>query len=141
MRFIFISFPKINYDDDELWLPLLHRGLHDILFSKLTKKHRDPAIKLVSSVIEVSDFDWCLLEQHPDDEDNGEEGGGGHTPVEQHPERGKFFLVILNLACIEVSRDSYGAVYKVMKSNLDCSFFPLPKGDHAPGGAQVGERA
>ena len=87
--FASFSFPKINYDEDDPWLPLLYQGLRDILFSKLAKKHRDPALKLVSAVIEASDFEWCL-------QDPSGQGGGGEG------ERGKFFLIILNLSCIEV---------------------------------------
>ena len=83
IRTILRSFPKNNFDE-EAWLPLLQRGLHDILFSKITKKQRDPAMQLVASVIEVSDFEWCLT-------DNAET-----------QERGRFFLIILNLATIEV---------------------------------------
>ena len=83
IRTIVRSFPKNNFDE-EPWLPLLQRGLHDILFSKITKKQRDPAMQLVASVIEVSDFEWCLT-------DNAET-----------QERGRFFLIILNLATIEV---------------------------------------
>jgi len=83
IRTIIRSFPKTNFDD-ETWLPLLQKGLHDILFSKITKKQRDPAMQLVASVIEVSDFEWCLT-------DNAET-----------QERGRFFLIILNLATIEV---------------------------------------
>jgi hypothetical protein len=47
------SFPKSNFDE-ESWLPMLQRGLHDILFSKISKKQRDPAMQLVAAVIEVS---------------------------------------------------------------------------------------
>ena len=83
IRTIIRSFPKNNFDEEQ-WLPLLQRGLHDILFSKITKKQRDPAMQLVASVIEVSDFEWCLT-------DNAET-----------QERGRFFLIILNLATIEV---------------------------------------
>jgi len=83
IRTIVRSFPKNNFDE-EPWLPLLQKGLHDILFSKISKKQRDPAIQLVASVIEVSDFEWCLT-------DNAET-----------QERGRFFLIILNLATIEV---------------------------------------
>merc|ERR1712012_1341183 len=52
IRTIIRSFPKNNFDEEQ-WLPLLQRGLHDILFSKITKKQRDPAMQLVASVIEV----------------------------------------------------------------------------------------
>jgi len=83
IRTILRSFPKTNFDE-ETWLPLLQKGLHEILFSKITKRQRDPAMQLVASVIEVSDFEWCLT-------DNAET-----------QERGRFFLIILNLATIEV---------------------------------------
>jgi len=83
IRTILRSFPKSNFDD-ETWLPLLQKGLHDILFSKITKKQRDPALQLVAAVIEVSDFEWCL------------------TDNVETQERGRFFLIILNLATIEV---------------------------------------
>jgi len=83
IRTILRSFPKSNFDD-ESWLPFLQIGLHDILFSKITKKQRDPAMQLVAAVIEVSDFEWCL------------------TDNAKTQERGRFFLIILNLATIEV---------------------------------------
>ncbi len=47
---------------------------------------------LVAAVIEVSDFSWCL---------NNYEPGGNDTDSEDGDE-GRFFFVILNLACIEV---------------------------------------
>ena len=53
IRTILRSFPKSNFDE-ESWLPMLQRGLHDILFSKITKRQRDPAMQLVAAVIEVS---------------------------------------------------------------------------------------
>lgn len=82
LRVILKSFPKANFDEDEAkWLPLLQKGLKDILFSKITKSERDPALKLVAAVIEVSDFEWCLS--------TGEDTN-------------RFFQIILNLACIEV---------------------------------------
>jgi hypothetical protein len=55
------------------------RGLQDVLFSKIAKGQRDPALMLVAAVIEVSDFVWCLKE---DTETN---------------EKGKFFLIVVNL--------------------------------------------
>jgi len=82
IRTILRSFPKSNFDEDP-WLPLLQKGLHDILFSKISKKQRDPAMQLVAAVIEVSDFEWCLSEDM------------------ESQERGRFFLIIL-LATIEV---------------------------------------
>ena len=53
IRTILRSFPKSNFDE-ESWLPMLQRGLHDILFSKISKRQRDPAMQLVAAVIEVS---------------------------------------------------------------------------------------
>ena len=40
------------------------QGLHDILFSKITKKQRDPAMMLVASVIEVSGTHQPLIHSH-----------------------------------------------------------------------------
>ena len=66
IRTILRSYPKSNFDEDECeWLPMLQQGLHDILFSRLGKKQRDPAMMLVASVIEVSDFNWCLNNYEP----------------------------------------------------------------------------
>jgi hypothetical protein len=53
--------------------------LQDVLFSKIGKSQRDPAIMLVASVIEVSDFVWCLTED------------------KETQEKGKFFLIVVNL--------------------------------------------
>ena len=36
-------------------------GLHDILFSKISKKQRDPAMQLVAAVIEVSGRNSYLI--------------------------------------------------------------------------------
>ena len=55
------------------------KGLQDVLFSKIGKSQRDPAIMLVASVIEVSDFVWCLTED------------------KETQEKGKFFLIVVNL--------------------------------------------
>jgi hypothetical protein len=55
------------------------KGLQDVLFSKIGKSQRDPAIMLVASVIEVSDFVWCLKED------------------KETQEKGKFFLIVVNL--------------------------------------------
>lgn len=88
IRTVLRSFPKSSYGVDDLdaqaWLAKAQKGLQDVLFSKIVKCQRDPAIMLVASVIEVSDFVWCLKE---DAETN---------------EKGKFFLIVVNLACIEV---------------------------------------
>ena len=56
-------------------------------FSKISKKQRDPAIKLVATVIETSDFEWCIS-------DEADSALG--------LEKGRFILIIVNLACIEV---------------------------------------
>ena len=66
IRTVLRSYPKSSFDEDECeWMPMLQQGLHDILFSRLGKKQRDPAMMLVASVIEVSDFQWCLNNYEP----------------------------------------------------------------------------
>ena len=66
IRTVLRSYPKSNFDgDDIVWMPMLQQGLHDILFSRLGKNQRDPAMMLVASVIEVSDFQWCLNNYEP----------------------------------------------------------------------------
>ena len=45
IRTVLRSYPKTNFDgDDIVWMPMLQQGLHDILFSRLGKKQRDPAM-------------------------------------------------------------------------------------------------
>ena len=45
IRTVLRSYPKTNFDgDDIVWMPMLQQGLHDILFSRLGKKRRDPAM-------------------------------------------------------------------------------------------------
>jgi hypothetical protein len=91
IRTVLRSYPKSNFDDDDCeWLPMLQQGLHDILFSRLAKKQRDPAMMLVASVIEVSDFAWCLNNYEPGEDES------------DTPDEGRFFFVVLNMACIEV---------------------------------------
>ncbi|QQP50650.1 Neurochondrin -like protein, partial [Caligus rogercresseyi] len=85
IRIILKSYPRINFDGSvPKWLPSIQRGLRDVLLSKIGKMQRDPAIKLVAAVLEASDFDWILCD------------GGSEE------ERGKFFMILLNLVCIEV---------------------------------------
>ena len=62
------------------------KGLQDVLFSKIGKSQRDPAIMLVASVIEVSDFVWCLTED------------------KETQEKGKFFLIVVNLVTFSLVR-------------------------------------
>ncbi|CAB4070125.1 unnamed protein product [Lepeophtheirus salmonis] len=86
IRIILKSYPRINFDGlVPQWLPSIQKGLRDVLLSKIGNTQRDPAIKLVAAVVEASDFDWVLS-----DESNTEQ------------ERGKFFMILLNLVCIEV---------------------------------------
>ena len=55
IRTVIRSFPKTCFSgDDDAWLPGLQRGLRDILFSKISRAQRDPALKLVSAVVEAS---------------------------------------------------------------------------------------
>ena len=79
-----------NTDICVLRLARAQRGLQDVLFSKIGKSQRDPAIMLVASVIEVSDFVWCLTEDS-----------------ETH-EKGKFFLIVVNLV------RQFGCTYVLM---------------------------
>lgn len=67
IRIILRSYPKSSFDEENEceWMPMLQQGLHDILFSRLGKTQRDPAMMLVASVIEVSDFNWCLNTYEP----------------------------------------------------------------------------
>ena len=90
IRAVLRSFPKSNFDDEvrHPWLPKLQNGLNDILFSKIGKSQRDPAMILVAAVIEVSDFEWCLADVK-EDTSASEKGS-------------KFFQIVCNLACIEV---------------------------------------
>ena len=62
------------------WLPPLQKALKDILYSKIGKQQRDPAVRLVATLVENSDFEWCL---NIDDQ-------------------GRFLMILLNLTCIEV---------------------------------------
>jgi hypothetical protein len=78
----------------------LQRGLRDVLFSRIGKAQRDPAIKLVSAVVEASrDFDWCVRSPKKD-----KDGKPAPAPVTAKckEEGGKFLLVVVNLSCIEV---------------------------------------
>ena len=59
LRVLLGSFPKANFEE-EPWLSKLQKGLRDIFFSKIGKKQRDPVLKLVASVIDTSDFEWCI---------------------------------------------------------------------------------
>ena len=86
-------------------LACAQKGLQDVLFSKIAKCQRDPAIMLVASVIEVSDFVWCLKED------------------KETQEKGKFFLIVVNLVknflyC--APRPLFGFIYCKAFYNLNC---------------------
>ena len=50
IRTVLRSYPKTNFDgDDIVWMPMLQQGLHDILFSRLGKKQRDPAMYVLTT--------------------------------------------------------------------------------------------
>lgn len=67
--------------ETEIWPECLYKGLNDILKSKIGKAQRDPALKLVSTVIDLLGIEWSLND----------------------PENPKqFFLLLLQLAAIEV---------------------------------------
>ena len=92
IRTVLRSFPKANFEDDSHpWLSKLQKGLNDILFSKIGKSQRDPALILVAAVIEVSDFEWCLA-----DTELGETDGNGNSRYLTRKVKWDVFLAGLN---------------------------------------------
>jgi len=67
--------------NDEIWPGSIHKGLSDILKSKITKAQRDPALKLASVVLEVLGVEWSLT-----DDDKPK----------------TFFLLLIQLCSVEV---------------------------------------
>ncbi len=76
----------------------LQRGLRDVLFSRIGKAQRDPAIKLVSAVVEASrDFEWCVRVAA------GSGSGKDKKANKKRDEDGsRFLLIVMNLSCIEL---------------------------------------
>lgn len=76
---------------DEIWPESLFKGLNDILKSKLGKPQREPALKLAGQAIDVLGIEWTL-----NDVDDPK----------------KFFLLLLQLAAIEVRMQMEGKSFK-----------------------------
>lgn len=83
---------------DESWPQSLYKGLNDILCSKIGKNQRDPAIKLASTTLELLGVEWTLID-------------------EEKPR--VFFLLLIQLACIEVRMQLEGKQLKAVVANGD----------------------
>lgn len=66
---------------EEIWPESIYKGLSDILKSKIGKNQREPALKLAGVMLELIGVEWALTDM-------------------EDPK--KFFLLLLNLAAIEV---------------------------------------
>ncbi|XP_046402034.1 neurochondrin homolog [Ischnura elegans] len=67
--------------DEEIWPSSTYKGITDILTSKIGKAQRDPALKLVSTIVELLGVEWCLAD-------------------EERPKQ--FFLLLVQLCSVEV---------------------------------------
>lgn len=83
---------------DESWPSSIHKALFDILGSKIGKNQRDPALKLASAMIHLLGAEWTLLDK----------------------EKPKvFFLLLIQLASIEVRMQIEGKQLKTVMTNSD----------------------
>lgn len=87
-----------NTASDECWPGCIHKGLNDILTSKIGKAQRDPALKLASAVVEVMGVEWCLSD-------------------EEKPKT--FFLLLIQLCSIEVRMQLEDRSMKQIIDNAD----------------------
>lgn len=71
----------LNFGEDTTWPASVYKCLYDILTSKIGKAQRDPALKLASAMTSLMGPKWTMM-----DEDNPR----------------KFFLLLVQLACVEV---------------------------------------
>ncbi|XP_058793012.1 neurochondrin homolog [Phymastichus coffea] len=83
---------------NESWPQSIYKGLSDILTSKIGKNQRDPALKLASIILELLGVDWALSD-------------------EEKPK--VFFLLLIQLASIEVRMQLEGKQLKVVMANAD----------------------
>lgn len=84
--------------EGEMWPESLYKGISDILKSRITKNQRDPTLKLTAQVIELLGIEWTLQET-------------------EDPK--KFFLILLQLAAIEVRMQMDGKSFNQSVSNGD----------------------
>ena len=87
-----------NSAKNESWPQSIHKGLSDILGSKIGKNQRDPALKLSSIMLELLGVEWALSD-------------------EEKPKI--FFLLLIQLASIEVRMQLEGKQLKAVMSNAD----------------------
>lgn len=83
---------------EEIWPESLFKGLSDILKSKLGKSQREPALKLAGQAIDILGIEWTL-----NDVDDPK----------------KFFLLLLQLAAIEVRMQMDEKSFKAATANGD----------------------
>lgn len=83
---------------EESWPLSIHKGLGDILCSKISKNQRDPALKLTSVMMDILGAEWALSDK----------------------EKPKILLLILiQLASIEVRMQLEGKQLKAVLANAD----------------------
>lgn len=83
---------------EESWPISIHKALNDILGSKIDKNQRDPALKLASVMLDLLGAEWTLLDK----------------------EKPKvFFLLLIQLASIEVRMQMGGKQLKTVMKNAD----------------------
>lgn len=82
----------------EMWPSYLREGLKSILSSKITKHQRDPALKLVSIIIDILGVEWSLTE-------------------EEKPKQ--FLLLLIHLCSVEVRMQLEDRSLKEILSNAE----------------------
>lgn len=83
---------------DESWPLSIHKGLSDILGSKIGKKQRDPALKFASVMLDLLGAEWAISDK----------------------EKPKiFFLLLIQLAAIEVRMQLEDKQFKAVLVNTD----------------------
>lgn len=83
---------------EEIWPESIYKGINDILKSKIGKNQRDPALKLAAQVVELIGIEWTLSNL-------------------EDPK--KFYLLLLQLAAIEVRMQMDEKSFKQAMANAD----------------------
>lgn len=83
---------------EESWPASLHKGISDILCSKIGKSQRDPALKLASAILDLLGAEWSLMD-------------------EEKPK--VLFLMLIQLASIEVRMQLEGKQLKAVVQNAE----------------------
>ncbi|XP_029171157.1 neurochondrin homolog [Nylanderia fulva] len=83
---------------EESWPLSIHKGLSDILGSKISKKQRDPALKLTSVMMDLLGADWAMMDK-------------------DKPKI--YFLLLIQLASIEVRMQLEDKQFKTVVDNAD----------------------